>query len=199
MKKTLIGLFLIATLSTSMLTGCGAKNNGSGSSNESSQGQTSDETISQNEDLFSEMDTEDLDGNPVDSSVFADKKLTMINVWNSGCTPCVDEIPVLDMISKEYKDKGVAVMGMIYELKAGLSDQGREESNDILSKANAEYQQLIVSEKMAESNLLKDLMAFPTTFFVDADGNIVETVEGSNDYDGWVKTIEAVLEKVVNK
>ena len=40
------------------------------------------------------------------------------------------------------------------------------------------------------------LQAFPTTFFIDKDGNIVDSIEGSNDYDGWKAKIDEVLKKV---
>ena len=32
---------------------------------------------------------------------------------------------------------------------------------------------------------------------VDKDGNIVDSIEGSNDYDGWKAKIDEVLEKVM--
>ena len=35
------------------------------------------------------------------------------------------------------------------------------------------------------------------TKFVDKDGNIVDSIEGSNDYDGWKAKIDEVLEKVM--
>ena len=41
------------------------------------------------------------------------------------------------------------------------------------------------------------LQSFTTTFFVDKDGNIVDSIEGSNDYDGWKAKIDEVLEKVM--
>lgn len=55
-----------------------------------------------------------LDGNKADSSLFAENKLTLVNVWNVGCTPCVQEIPILDQLNKEYEGKGVAIKGLYY-------------------------------------------------------------------------------------
>lgn len=67
---------------------------------------------------------------------------------------------------------------------------------DILKKAKSTYQQLTVSEDMLQDKTLI-LQSFPTTFFVDKDGNIVDSIEGSNDYDGWKAKIDEVLEKVM--
>ena len=55
--------------------------------------------------IFKEMQTTDINGNTVDSSIFSEKKLTLVNVWNRGCTPCIDEIPILDKLNKEYEKK----------------------------------------------------------------------------------------------
>ena len=69
-------------------------------------------------------------------------------------------------------------------------------TKDILKKAKSTYQQLTVSEDMLQDKTLI-LQSFPTTFFVDKDGNIVDSIEGSNDYDGWKAKIDEVLEKVM--
>ena len=57
------------------------------------------------------------------------------------------------------------------------------------------------SAKSGSEDMLQDktliLQSFPTTFFVDKDGNIVDSIEGSNDYDGWKAKIDEVLEKVM--
>lgn len=162
----------------------------------SSAGKTSTETADNSPSVFQEMKTTDIDGNNVDSSIFKENKLTVLNVWNEGCTPCIDEIPILDQLNKEYAEKGVSIKGVIYELQAGLSDSSKKAVEDILSDANSEYQQLTVSEEMAESDQFKNMTSFPTTYFVDSTGKIVDTIEGSNDYEGWKEVIDNVLKKV---
>ena len=37
------------------------------------------------------------------------------------------------------------------------------------------------------------LMAFPTTFFVDSEGNIVGSIQGARDLDGFTKIVEDLL------
>lgn len=195
MRKTIIALLLASTVVMGVLTGCGTTNS-TAPSISSSSGQETGDNSQANPTLFSKMDTTDFEGNPVDSSIFLENRLTVVNVWFSGCTPCVNEIPILNQLNKDYADKDVVIKGLIYEAKAGLTPEERRAVDDIISLANSDYQQLLVSEKMAESDILTNLMAFPTTFFVDSTGEIIETVEGSNDYDGWVQTIDRVLEKV---
>ncbi len=146
--------------------------------------------------IFKEMQTTDINGNTVDSSIFSEKKLTLVNVWNTGCTPCIDEIPILDKLNKEYEKKGVSIKGLLLESGVGLTEQEKSVVEEILSKSKSSYQQITMSKKMLEDDIFKNIDAFPTTFFIDKDGNIVDQIDGSNDYEGWKSRIEDVLKKV---
>lgn len=181
-KLTVVALTMVAI--ASLAVGCTSSKEGSTN------------TANSNSKLFKEMKTEDINGNKVDSSIFSKYKLTVVNVWNTGCTPCVDEIPTLDKLNKEYEKKGVSIKGLLLESGVGLNDEEKKTVEDILKKAKSTYQQLTVSEDMLQDKTLI-LQAFPTTFFVDKDGNIVDSIEGSNDYDGWKAKIDEVLEKVM--
>ena len=181
-KLTVVALTMVAI--ASLAVGCTSSKEGSTN------------TANSNSKLFKEMKTEDIKGNKVDSSIFSKYKLTVVNVWNTGCTPCVDEIPTLDKLNKEYEKKGVSIKGLLLESGVGLNDEEKKTVEDILKKAKSTYQQLTVSEDMLQDKTLI-LQSFPTTFFVDKDGNIVDSIEGSNDYDGWKAKIDEVLEKVM--
>ena len=52
--------------------------------------------------VFSSFAAKDFDGNILDESVFADSKITMINIWATYCEPCKEEIPALNEICLEY-------------------------------------------------------------------------------------------------
>ena len=181
-KLTVVALTMVAI--ASLAVGCTSSKEGSTN------------TANSNSKLFKEMKTEDINGNKVDSSIFSKYKLAVVNVWNTGCTPCVDEIPTLDKLNKEYEKKGVSIKGLLLESGVGLNDEEKKTVEDILKKAKSTYQQLTVSEDMLQDKTLI-LQSFPTTFFVDKDGNIVDSIEGSNDYDGWKAKIDGVLEKVM--
>ena len=181
-KLTVVALTMVAI--ASLAVGCTSSKEGSTN------------TANSNSKLFKEMKTEDINGNKVDSSIFSKYRISVINVWNTGCTPCVDEIPTLDKLNKEYEKKGVSIKGLLLESGVGLNDEEKKTVEDILKKAKSTYQQLTVSEDMLQDKTLI-LQSFPTTFFVDKDGNIVDSIEGSNDYDGWKAKIDEVLEKVM--
>lgn len=146
--------------------------------------------------VFSTMETVDLKGNDVDGSIFADNKLTFVNTWNVGCTPCVQEIPHLDRLNDEYADKGVAFKGLYHNIGSAVSMEQRAEIETILADAEADYQQILISEDMYENKTIGGIQAFPTTFVVDSEGNIIDSFIGSNDYDGWKETVEKYLAQV---
>lgn len=155
----------------------------------------------QNEPLMenlSTMQTQDLEGNEVDSSLFEENKLTVLNIWNVGCTPCVEELPILEQLNNDLASKGVSIKGVYYSMDEKLSEQTLQEIEDVLTNAKATYQQLKLSNSMLESKYFQDLQAFPATLFIDAKGNVVGQKMGSDDYEGWKKAIEKALELVEN-
>ena len=46
--------------------------------------------------VFPSFQAKDLDGNKVDSSIFSQNAVTVVNFWFNGCTPCVEELPALN-------------------------------------------------------------------------------------------------------
>lgn len=142
------------------------------------------------------MDTVDINGEKVDSTIFAENTLTFVNLWNVGCTPCIQEIPVLDQLNDEYEGKDVAIKGLYFSFTSTLMDEEREGINEILEAAGADYQQLTLSEDMINHEVIRNIQAFPTTFVVDSEGNIVDVIIGSNDYEGWKDRIEKELEEI---
>lgn len=188
MKKAgVIGV--IAAMVLGALGGCGKKAQPAGEISEPKSG-------------FAEIQTVDLEQNEVDKSIFAENDLTMINTWATWCGPCVGELPELEEVNQELIKEGkkVAVKGMIIEsegvIKPGLSDKEREAVEKILKETGVTYQQLLVSEDLANT-VLSSQAAFPTTYFVDKDGNLVgEPVTGSQDKEGWKKIIDEKLEEM---
>lgn len=62
--------------------------------------------------VFESFTAQDLDGNQVDETIFEDAELTMINVWGTFCTPCLEEMPDLAELNREYQEKGVQIIGI---------------------------------------------------------------------------------------
>ena len=63
---------------------------------DSSEEQTSDASGT----AFPQFEGKDLDGNKVDSSVFAENAVTVVNFWFNECKPCVEELSEMNGSSK---------------------------------------------------------------------------------------------------
>lgn len=163
---------------------------------------SSEDTVESTKDQnwFSDLNTTDIDGNPVTSEIFADKELTLINVWATFCGPCINELPVLEELSQEYNGK-VGIVGLLLDtsssrLTAGLSDSEKELGKQLLSDAGATYPQIIMSEEMLKTGLA-NINTFPTSYFVDKDGNFVGTsILGANIKSSWKQQIDKHLKLV---
>lgn len=148
---------------------------------------------------FKDMKTKNLKGEEIDSSIFAENDLTLVNAWNTGCPPCLAELPELEKVSKRYDNVGIK--GLVIELSTrgispGISDKERASVDKILEGAQAKYEQILVWEDLLDTAFVYYLEAFPTTFFLDSQGEIVYIMAGAKDEDGWVETIDKVLELV---
>ncbi len=145
---------------------------------------------------FKDFKVKDFGGNEVDSSIFADNKVTVINFWSTTCPPCIEELPILEKISVDMKDKEVGVKGFLYEFGGQINDEILEEAKYILEKGGVSYQQLVGTGEIMEDELIQSIYAVPTTFAVDSDGEIIFATVGAMDYDGWQEFVNEALKEV---
>lgn len=141
------------------------------------------------EEIFMNMETVDINGEEVDASVFKDYKLTFINLWHVNCSFCIDELPTLDRINKEYAEQGIAIKGLYYEESGGIDELLKKEIDEIIASGKIEFQHFTLSDDMRNSELIKNIQCYPTTYVVDSNGKIVNVIEGIADYEGWVARI----------
>lgn len=122
--------------------------------------------------------TKDINGNEVDSSIFSEKKLTVVNVWGTFCGPCIREMPDLANWAEELGDD-VQLIGIVGDINGETDTQHIELAQAIAQKANVEFINLIPNNDF--SGFMATVIAFPTTFFVDQNGAIVgEPIIGAN-------------------
>ena len=145
------------------------------------------------------FETTGIDGKTYTEEVFSDYDLTLVNIFTTWCSPCVQEIPELQKLYEEMKEKGVGVAGVVLDAadENGNQDEDAVKKAGILQeKTKAEYPFLIPDSTMLNGRL-KGINAFPETFFVDKNGNIVgDTYTGSHSLDEWKEIVEKELKNV---
>lgn len=144
------------------------------------------------------VDTVTLDGAPVTSADFAGNTLTVLNVWATWCPPCVAELPHLQAMSETFADQGVEIVGVLEDgvTELGVPDEATiDNAKTLLADAGAGYRVILPDEALRET-FISEMQYFPTTFFLDSSGNLVETVVGANSAQDWEDIIHGVLQKV---
>lgn len=104
----------------------------------------------------------DLEGNRITLSDFRGK-VVLINFWASWCPPCRAEMPDIEAVYQEYKDKGVVVVGIDIR-----------EPEDIVRQfvADGGYSWTFVLDTTGAVASTYAITAIPTSFFLDKEGVI---------------------------
>ena len=134
----------------------------------------------------------DLDGNAVTSDIFSQSKLTMVNVWATYCNPCLSEMPFLGELAEEYDTEKFQIIGIVSDVIEG-NDQSLAEN--LVEQTSANYTHLLLNESIYYG-LLMDVTAVPTTFFIDEDGMLLDTVVGAMKKTAWEDKINGLLESL---
>ncbi len=104
----------------------------------------------------------DLDGNQVSLSDFRGKTV-FINFWATWCPPCREEMPAIEALYQQYKDKDVVVLGVDILETEGEVRQFVEEGG---------YSWTFVMDTTGEVTASYQVGAIPTSFFIDKEGII---------------------------
>lgn len=140
------------------------------------------------------FEAQDMEGNLVSSEIFSESKLTMVNVWATYCNPCLREMPGLGELAGEYDTATFQVIGIISDVQEGADQKSMDLAAGLIERTGADYTHLLLSESLYYS-LLTDVAAVPTTFFIDENGVILDTVIGSMEKSSWEEMINAFLEE----
>ena len=177
MKKAIIaGLTLTMTLSFATM--AMAEENGAFPqpdfvSGLAQEGQISDISPEPGTEVY--FSTKDLAGNEIDSeSLFAQADVTMINVWQTGCDPCVGEMSELQKLADEYAEKGCQVVTY-------CTDAFDEDAERIELASNIMSDYSLTAMRFDDSfDEVLPVRATPTSFFVNRDGVLLSKgIEGA--------------------
>lgn len=128
---------------------------------------------------FPAFTTTDLSGNTITNDIFADKDLTVVNIWGTFCGPCIDEMDELAAWSASMPEN-VQLVGLVSDLYSLEDAKTLEMANLICESTGAtNYLHLVASADF--DSLMATVVGVPTTYFVDATGAVVgQPIVGAN-------------------
>ena len=145
-------------------------------------------------DNLGSFSTKDSNSKTVDNTIFQGHKLTMINIWATFCKPCIKEMPDLQKMSEDMPE-GTQLISIV---------------GDVLDADTLQMAQTIIKDKkvlftsiVPDASLKKymdnNIIAYPTTIFVDSDGKVVgEPIVGERSISVYKQVLEERLAQVGN-
>ncbi|HKV44855.1 MAG TPA: TlpA disulfide reductase family protein [bacterium] len=126
----------------------------------------------------------DFDGHQVSLAALRDHPM-VVNFWASWCVPCREEAPLLEGIWKEYRARGVIVLGIDTQ---DLTSPARR----FLGQFGITYRNL--RDPDGTGGHLFGTTGVPETFFVGADGRIRGKFPGEQGAPAvWREAVEGLL------
>ena len=142
---------------------------------------------------FGTFKAKDFWGNKVDESIFAQSKVTMVNIWGTFCTPCSEEMPDLARLDKEID--GLQVVGIVIDAvdsNGNVIQSKYDKAMEIITSTGAKYTHLLPSPSLGEC-CLNGVTSIPVTIFVDHNGKIIGNAYiGSRSYQQWAAIISTL-------
>ncbi|MEM1165643.1 MAG: TlpA disulfide reductase family protein [Planctomycetota bacterium] len=92
-------------------------------------------------------------------------EIVLIDFWATWCPPCVRAMPQIQEIHEDYADRGVRVLGM-----------NQDRGNRALVERFVDARDITFTQVMDTDGAINNefgVTGIPTTFILDADGNIV--------------------------
>ncbi|MEL6651568.1 MAG: TlpA disulfide reductase family protein, partial [Bacteroidota bacterium] len=152
----------------------------------------------------------DLEGTPVslDDTRF-DDKVVVIQIMGSWCPNCLDETKLYKEWYDRYHDQGLEIVALAFERSRGDLSLAQRNVKRLVDKLGLEYPFLIAATEnnkagaSAKLPMLNAIISYPTSIFLDRQGNIRRIHTGFNGpgtgevYLRYREEYEAFLEKLL--
>ena len=122
-------------------------------------------------------------------------KVVMVNIWATWCKPCLDELPALNDLQKNYRERGLRVLAVSADdprKMKKIREYFKERAPDLTSyvavgpppeRGRKGKKQRWEDSRAFIRALYEDWPSkFPTTLIFDAEGELKETVIGSRSH-----------------
>jgi len=165
MRKIIPAIVVLAALA---LAGCKSERNTNVKSEPETTVQNQQATDA-NERVMPDFTLNDMNGKPVSALAFVKgNKITVIDFWASWCGPCRAEMPHVVELYKNYKDKGLGILGVSL-------DEDEQAWKTAVEKMDMKWQQ--VSDLKGWENaaaVMFGIQSIPFTMVLDSNGHLLQ-------------------------
>ncbi len=128
----------------------------------------------------------DNEGNSVKLSDFKGKPV-VINFWATWCFYCKEEMPDFDLAYKNYPDVKFLMINATDGVQETMS-----KAQQYIKEQNFQFD--VYFDTNLDAVKTYNVTGFPTTIFIDKDGNIVTGASGMLNYETLQKGIDMITE-----
>ena len=112
--------------------------------------------------------TQDLNGLEVTEKIFANKKITIVNIWTTNSPPSILLLPKLSALSSKFDN--LQIIGLVGDVRNYGQSKNLEMAKKIVAE-HSDFVNLIVNDDF--NDLLTMVTQVPITFFVDNQGQFI--------------------------
>lgn len=118
-------------------------------------------------------------------------KVVFVNLWATWCGPCIKEMPELSEISNDLKDKDFKMIGLNV-----FHQEGTPDVKDFLKEKPVSYWVVDGNDELVaafEQSTGAAIEGVPTTYIIDKEGKIVQTLVGMRNKEQFMAEINKYL------
>ncbi|MDO5734275.1 MAG: redoxin family protein [Eubacteriales bacterium] len=131
-----------------------------------------------------QFESELLDGSPVDQSILAEHKVSLISYMTTWCPHCVDELPIFQAAKDSFlKEVDGGIIGIYADLvpEAAETEEYQEtmaSAEKLIKESKVDFP-IIQNSYSVQDSLSKYAMNYPTNFFVNSNGDVLSVHVGA--------------------
>jgi peroxiredoxin len=110
-------------------------------------------------------------------------KVVLVNIWATWCSPCRAEMPALDKLYREAKDRGFVVLGM--------SDESVAVQRRFQDEVKVSYPLLTLTGDVPQ--FYRDIAHYPAIFLIDREGRLQAAPTPEQPFATVVASVNALL------
>jgi peroxiredoxin len=110
----------------------------------------------------------------------------IVNYWSTWCIPCQEELPALEQLRAEFQGSGITILSI-----NAIEQDTMEDVQQTIAQHGLTHP--ILLDKGAAFYDAYNVLFFPTSFFIDANGIITEVLLGGATQDEFRQRIQRLL------